>query len=329
MLKPLLLLLSSLLVCSQTFAGDLLIYRADAMSWPFTASIEIGVQTPDEGVEVKGDVLYLPDYGDAFLNHRPLFDEWSRQGLRVITFDYPSHGGTEGASLNWFTFERLAKLAKFVERDTRQEKSRPLILSGLGLGGLLATRMIQGSSMPCCDRPAAGVILFAPAIASRIFAGTRSSSFPLGEITLADLTNDPNFQLQSEIKPLSPGSKLLFTATTKINSIFARLQTYPKKIPTLVIVGSELNDSFVNSAKIKAWVRRQQKGGAQVTLQSYQNAFHQIDNERANRGGTGSRELAAVFARDRVSLCAEFLATPQKGGIDFWTAVQKVGQRKD
>src|SRR4051812_1989608 len=56
--------------------------------------LRIGVMEPSG--TPKADVLFLHGFADRFDNHLPLFETWRNAGLRVIAFDYPSHGETCG-----------------------------------------------------------------------------------------------------------------------------------------------------------------------------------------------------------------------------------------
>lgn len=88
-------------------------------------------------------------------------------GMRVIAFDLPSHGKSYGGvsdDLDWFSFTDLADVAVVIERETLEDSSRPLILSGWSTGGLLALRMAQSEKRSILSRYPSGLLLFAPAV---------------------------------------------------------------------------------------------------------------------------------------------------------------------
>lgn len=74
-----------------------------------------------------GDVLYLHGFADRLDNHGPLFEAWTTAGLRVTSFDLPSHGENSGIrnKIDLYSFDELTALNKHVERVTREEDRRP------------------------------------------------------------------------------------------------------------------------------------------------------------------------------------------------------------
>ena len=51
--------------------------------------VEVFEHSPPKETSVVGDILYLHGFGDNFLNHLGLFDEWAAKGFRIISFHYP------------------------------------------------------------------------------------------------------------------------------------------------------------------------------------------------------------------------------------------------
>src|SRR4029078_7108019 len=126
------------------------------------ADLGLTVRVGTMGSGRAGDVLYLHGFADRFDNHKPLFDRFVAEGLRVISFDLPSHGETCGASLDLFDFTELAELAMRVERD--YAGSGPLTVAGWSTGGLIAVRIAQGITRNTFSRPIAKMALFAPGV---------------------------------------------------------------------------------------------------------------------------------------------------------------------
>ncbi len=270
-------------------------------SFIYSLSVRVGVQEPDS--TPIGDILYFTGFGDRLDNHGPLFDEWVASGFRVISFDYPSHGETSGTPLDFFTFGRLAELATQVEKATRQDNTRPLIVSGWSTGGLLAVRMVQGSSLPHFDRPVAGLILFAPGISVDTIVGTPTWHYWFGEITDATLTHNPDPPHKGEPQPKSPISlsSFVFAGFLKINSWLSQYEKFPN-LPTLIFVAGDKGDVYADSQNLKDWIAMQDsKNGANITMVDEPGARHEIDNETAQYGGPQSRQMAAEFAKSIVS----------------------------
>lgn len=159
-----------------------------------------GVYNP-EGVETIGDILFLHGYGDTFKNHVPLFQEWNRIGLRVIAFDFPSHGKTSGGGwddLDWYSFQDLAELASSIRRETLEDSSRPLFLSGWSTGGLLAIRILQSEGMRSLFPTISGLVVYAPGVSVKKCVGNL-----ICHITNETLTHNELLQNRT-IQPTSP-----------------------------------------------------------------------------------------------------------------------------
>ncbi len=142
-----------------------------------------------------GDILFLHGYGDTFENHVPLFTEWNHIGLRVIAFDFPSHGKSHGGEwndLDWHSFRDLANIASLVRNLTLEDSSRPLFISGWSTGGLLAVRIVQSEKMRTLFPTIRGLVAYAPGVSVRKCVGN----------LLCHITNDTlshNADLQNRV----------------------------------------------------------------------------------------------------------------------------------
>ena len=262
--------------------------------------VRVGVQNP-AGAPI-GDVLYFHGLGDRLDNHGPLFDEWTKAGLRVIAFDLPSHGEDRGSynDLNHFDFQALAELAARVEQSVRPADSRrPLILAGWSLGGLIAVRTMQERWSSGFSRPVSGVILFAPGVSVRKFPWTFGNR--LGMITDATLTHNPNPPHMGPISPSTPfwsHLALEFAPRLMENSVLSQADTYPRGLPTLVFVAGDKEDTYAKAEVVRDW--SQDQGSAFTTIQC-PHARHELDNELPQYGADEVRSTAAVFAHDTAS----------------------------
>lgn len=286
---------------SISFASSIHTFELEVRQTPesiYFSKLRVGVQNPD-GL-IKGDILYFHGFSDRLDNHGPLFESWTKQGFRVISFDYPSHGETSGTSLNLFTFRRLADLALEVERATREDINRPLILSGWSTGGLLALRIVQGQTFKKFERDLKGLILFAPGVSVRNFVGSPSLRYPIGEITLESLTHDPKPPHFGNIFPKSPGSTLLFSTFLKVNSILSQYQKLPMDLPILIFVAGTEDDLYANSKTVLNWIEWQKQNGAKIQSIEMPGSRHEIDNETEEFGGPRSRQISADFAQGLV-----------------------------
>jgi len=271
-------------------------------------NLRIGIQNPDG--PVIGDVLYIHGFADRLDNHAPLFDAWTRAGLRVIAFDLPSHGEDSGSNndLNYFNFEALVSLAAQVEEETKAPETadvkRPLILAGWSTGGLIITRLLQKSWLAGFSRPISGVILFAPGVSVRKFPWTFGNK--IGEVTLATLTHDPHPPHVGPIQPGSPfWSKLAvgFAPRLVANSVLSQAEEYPLGLKTLVFSGGDAEDVYAKAWAVRGWVDEQNalrndENDANIISISCPHAMHEMDNELPEYGGVEVRETAVEFARE-------------------------------
>lgn len=230
----------------------------------------------------RGDVLYLHGYADRLDNHYPLFDAFVAEGLRVISFDYPSHGETVGRPLNEYTFEKLAALAGRVERE--EAPTGNLYLAGWSTGGLLAVRLAQGLLRDALSRPIAGMALFAPGVAVRV----------VKVVSEATLTRNPKPPHIAEPKPRTTAETAPFPLVLAANATLAGAQQLPSSIPSLVIVGGDKEDKYANTGGVMKWVKAQRRGGAQIVGLQCSGAFHELDNEPDPMGRI-VRDAAARF----------------------------------
>jgi alpha-beta hydrolase superfamily lysophospholipase len=254
--------------------------------------VRIGEQRPVDG-KIVGDVLFLHGLGDRLDNHAPLFEAWNSAGLRVIALDLPSHGETRGAgnNLNLYSFTDLGRIVAAVERATREDARRPLVLAGWSTGALLALRVVQSPAFEPLGRPVAGLVLLAPGVAVRTLVGEA------GVITERSLTRNPAPPHRGPISPRSPLLVPLFAKKLVVNAALARHEAVPRAVPALTIVGGDDEDAYVKSREIKEWVAEQRKAGHRA-MPAFQcdGAFHELDNEPEPVGGT-VRAAAALFAR--------------------------------
>ncbi len=132
--------------------------------------VRVGVAEPTG--EPVADLLFLHGHADRLDNHAALFDALTAAGVRVVSFDLPSHGGTDAGAIDRWSFDDLAAVTGRVLRATQQDAARPLMVTGWSFGGLLATRFVQDpAERSALGRPVRALVLESPAVAPRAFAG--------------------------------------------------------------------------------------------------------------------------------------------------------------
>lgn len=252
--------------------------------------LRVGVQEPAPGTEIIGDILYLPGFADRLDNHAPLFDHWNSQGFRVVSFDYPSHGGTGGLpGLTWYGLPEFAGLAMEVEKATF-EPGRPLVVAGWSTGGLLAIRMLQEKVFSL--RQPAGAILIAPAVSPRLVVGNKFF------VTQSTLSQNPQPPRMGKIWPKTPVLYPKFLASLVNNSFKAYEK--PLGVPALVVKAGN-HDRYVNSQSISNWIDEQNlRFAGAIRSMSCDDAYHELDNEP--RGiGLQVRQVSAAAIQSYIS----------------------------
>lgn len=234
----------------------------------------------------KGDVLFLHGFGDRLDNHGPLFREWSRRGFRVISFDLPSHGESSCDRLNLFTEKKILEIAALVEKTTRDSSSRPLLLAGWSMGGLLATRAAQTNVFK--ERPLKGVVLLAPQIA---LPGRIGGD---GFIRSSTWTRSPRPPHEGEITPKSMHYTPIFAGHIANAATVAQTEPWPAGLPMLILVGGDREDLYVNTSQVKKWALAQKFAGKSMMTAQCAGAFHELDNE-PDPVGTSVRSASADF----------------------------------
>jgi pimeloyl-ACP methyl ester carboxylesterase len=280
------------------------------LSWMTTKTLEVSgakLRVGTMGRGTKGDVLYLHGFADRFDNHRALFERFDAAGLRVLTFDYPSHGESCGSTIGSFGFSGLADLAAAVVEELAPAGGKPLYLSGWSTGGLLAVRMAQGvGKLP---RPIAGMALFAPGVDVQTISPALN---PIHGVTNADLSCNPALDSRGASRPKWVGAVPGFAAQLTTNEQLSGAQL-PEGLPTLVIVGGDKEDKFVVTRSllpgkgVVGWTDKQASGGATMAGLECAKACHELDNVAGPVAAT-VRDAAAKF------LASGGTALPQAGG---------------
>lgn len=260
--------------------------------------IKVGQNTVHYGVYEAskpriGDILYLHGFGDRFKNHEQLFEEWNSAGFRVIGFDLPSHGETEGTligGIDFHSFESLAEIAQVVVASLRSgSDERPFFLAGWSLGGLLATRIAQTEDLREGFPGLSGLILYAPALAPQKCVGNIAC-----QITNASLSHNTDLA-EREIKPKSPLLHLAFGARIILASTFSWQPPLPADLQTLVLLASD-KDAYIHTPLVIKWIGAHRSNYVS-RISSYQcaGAKHELDNEPDAFGGDFVRGISRDF----------------------------------
>jgi hypothetical protein len=205
-----------------------------------------------------------------------------------------------------FPFEKLANLAKIVERHTFT-KNVPLILSGWSTGGLIAVRILQKYGL---DRKISGSLLFTPAVSVPLLIGE------FGVVTVRTLTSNQNPPYRGPLKPSSPALHPIFAGILLVNSRIAFAEFLPKGIPTMVILAGDTLDKYVKTLEVKLWTENQRKHGVNIKGIQFGNSLHDTDNEREEIGKE-VRRVATEFVVSIFNKNAPKLSRILKQGQEF------------
>jgi len=226
--------------------------------------------------KIVADYFYFIGYGDRADNHKPLFDQLNAQGIRVLSYDYPSHGLTNCGYLNFNTYTNLMDYAEMLEVQTREDINRPVILSGWSTGGLLALRLAQTQRFG--NRFIQSLVLIAPGLSVYVLVGGD------GIIRNTTLTSNPNPPHLAPPKPKSPLLTPLFSSDLILNGFEARELGLPL-IPTLMLVAGDKLDSYAKTSELKEFVLEEIKKGSNLKAFHCKKSMHEMDNEVEAVGG--------------------------------------------
>ncbi len=246
-------------------------------------------------------VIYLHGYGDTMNNHEELLSQLHGGGMRVLSFDYPSHGKSKGTIFFW-SIDDVAEIVHellnspvFRAGPLAVNRQLPVILVGWSTGATIAIRTAQswGSRVIPEDMRLAGVIGFAPGLPARAFVGDGISRLGM-KVKAEDLTRNPAAMKY----PPNPDTTVLdsgrFAATLKVASEVAYWKGAPN-VPMLMFVADHQKDFFADAKSSAHWVN---SAGKQLPTFGFQcrGSFHGMEFEPDGIGEL-TRLLAIEFAQ--------------------------------
>lgn len=281
--------------------------------------LRVGVVAPPG--EIKGDVLYIPGFGDRFDNQKPLFDEFLAKGLRVISFDHPSHGESCGKSLKAYGIEDIMNIAITVEAVTRGQDTvtrskqpvpdRPLYLAAYSAGGMVGVRLLQQKDP--FERPIKAAVLLAPAVSVHMFGDFGRDGVVVykkddGTMDERAVCSNPDAHVAPANRAIlsKPTNSIWFAADLAWNTWFDADNPMQRDIPVFVTMsGFDMRagtdkDFYSKTSGIKSWFEAQQKtrsrGSAPLQAISCDGAHHEMANEPEPIGQTVRSAAAAFFS---------------------------------
>ena len=205
-------------------------------------------------------VIYLPGYADTFNNHEDLLSQLHDAGVRVISFDYPSHGQSDGGIWAW-DIQDVASIIKAVlsspslnSGELAINRKLPVILVGWSTGATMAIRTAQTwhPHVIPADLRLAGIVAFAPGLPVQLAVGHGYSRLGT-KVKAEDLTRNAR-AIKYAPMPESTLASGPFALSLFTTSVAAKVMSAPA-IPTLVFVADNDKDFFVNANSSATWVQ--------------------------------------------------------------------------
>ena len=131
---------------------------------PNQLSFLAGYLPEKNGVPFRGNVIYFEGYGDSMLNHGQLFQALTDAGFRVIAFDYPGQGGSDGSMEN-FRMETIPLMGLQAWTSFALQSAPKMTIIGYSTGGLAAYMAAHETGN---GRDIDKVVLLAPQLAPRL-----------------------------------------------------------------------------------------------------------------------------------------------------------------
>lgn len=250
--------------------------------------VRVGVVEPTG--DPVADLLFVHGHADRLDNHAALFGELADAGVRVVSFDLPSHGETDAGAIDRWSFDDLGALGAGIARLTQQDPDRPFVLAGWSFGGLLATKFVQDPRIRSAfGRPVAGLALESPAIVPLTFAGGDGVS------RLRALTHDLRAPVAGPPSPASPFLDPVFAGRLVAQAMVVSAHPLPSDVPALVVLGGEDDDRYVDVRRVRAWAEGTARDdGADVEVRVCSGGRHGLDIE-AWPIGAGARNALVAF----------------------------------
>lgn len=266
-------------------------------------SINVGTFSPR--TDDAATVIYLHGYADTMNNHRELLHLFHDGGLRVLSFDYPSHGRSGGQIWFW-SIDQVAALVKeildhpsFTSGPLAIDRKLPVILVGWSTGATIAIRTAQtwrNKVLPK-DMRLAGIIGFAPGLPARAFVGDGVSRLGV-KVKVEDLTRNPKAIKYPPYPETTVFGSGFFAGSLKTASEVAYWKG-STQVPTLLLIADHESDFFADANSSAYWVRTAGRNNPTFGFQCA-NSYHGIEFEPDGIG-----ELTQLWALEFAQALAQ------------------------
>lgn len=231
-----------------------------------TATLRAGYLPENPDVPFRGNLVYLEGFADSMANHDAFFQEITALGYRLVAFDYPGQGGSEG-TMNWTRVKHIPDMAEAVAaRFSRPDGPSTRTWMGWSTGGLAA---YQAAAAGRVDR----VVLLAPGIHIKPLVGE------WGSVTLRTLTGhseaglpDPHVEAP---RPTAPAKYPLFAGSILKNSIASQNVEVPPEVEGLVLLSGD-GDRYVRGDATRKTLAR---NAPHFDVRTFEGALHELHEE--------------------------------------------------
>ena len=262
---------------------------------------------PSKTDKPKANVLYLEGLADSMFNHDKLVNTLSEAGYRIIAFDYPGQGGSEG-SMNqtritepslgwgstriWFKNDHKDKnsFKQFMDglSEHKQESSRtPLLISHMAdevWKKIKSDNKIDSEEQinAVMGWSTGGLAAYYMAhkkkegIEAVVLIAPGTNTKPVIKIETETLNGNNEFEHVDKIRPDSPLKIPGFTMNLLVSGHASQDWKVEHDVKGLVLLSDPQKDSYVDSEKVESTLRR---NACHFEFVNYECAAHEIDNE--------------------------------------------------
>jgi alpha-beta hydrolase superfamily lysophospholipase len=231
-----------------------------------TTTLRAGYLPANPDVAFRGNVLYLEGFSDSMMNHDTLFQEVTALGYRLVAFDYPGQGGSEG-TMNWTRVKHIPDMAEAVmARLSRPDGPSTRTWMGWSTGGLAA---YQAAADGRVDR----VVMLAPGIHIRPIVGEWGSVTPR-TLTGHEAAGLPDPHVEAP-RPTTPARFPLFAASILKNSIASQNVEVSPQVAGLVLLSGK-GDRYVRGAATRRTLARNAR---HFDVRTFEDALHELHEE--------------------------------------------------
>lgn len=211
--------------------------------------------------------MYLPGFGDSFLNHIPFFDILAREGYEIIGFDYPGSGSARGSLSKMRIIGNkeyeLRTITKLIWETLATNKEKKVALSWC-IGSLVAIQLAHEGWLTHS-------IMLAPSYKSR-----------MGTIFLLDREKHLSSVNKNEdnhimpIRPRNPLQVLPFSFNIKISARKIERLKIPQMVKGLVFATAD-KDKFIHGGEYLR--KRVRETAPHFEMVDFSDSKHEIHNE--------------------------------------------------